>query len=87
MRTRDISTGFEKVAVDFNRPNVRWLDRLSVEEAGRYLAQGQFGKGSMEPKIEASLDFLEHGGRHVIITNTQNMLRALIDLTGTHIVA
>jgi carbamate kinase len=82
-----ISTDVEKVAVDFNRPNVRWLDRLTVEEAGRYLAQGQFGKGSMEPKIVAALDFLEHGGRHVIITDTQNMLRALIDLTGTHIVA
>ncbi|MGB7538618.1 MAG: carbamate kinase [Anaerolineales bacterium] len=82
-----ISTDVEKVAVDFNRPNVRWLDRLSLEEARRYLAQGQFGKGSMEPKIEAALDFLEHGGQHVIITNLENMLRALINLTGTHILA
>ncbi|MBN2085263.1 MAG: carbamate kinase [Anaerolineales bacterium] len=82
-----ISTDVEKVALDFKQPNVRWLDRLSVEEAGRYLAQGQFGKGSMEPKIEAAVDFLEHGGQHVIITDTQNMLRALIGLTGTHIVA
>jgi carbamate kinase len=82
-----ISTDVEKVAVDFNRPNVRWLDRLTVEEAKRFLAQGQFGKGSMEPKIEAALDYLEHGGRHAIITDTENMLRALIDLTGTHILA
>jgi carbamate kinase len=82
-----ISTDVEKVAVNFNRPNVQWLDRLTVAEARRHLAQEQFGKGSMEPKIEAALDFLEHGGRHAIITNPANMLRALIDLTGTHIVA
>ncbi len=82
-----ISTDVEKAAVDFNRPNVRWLDRVTVEEAKHYLAEGQFGKGSMLPKIEAALDFLEHGGGQVIITNTENMLRALVDLTGTHIVA
>jgi carbamate kinase len=82
-----ISTDVEKVAVDFNRPNARLLDQLTIEEAKHYLAEGQFGKGSMQPKIESALSFLEHGGRHVIITNTENMLRALIDLTGTHIVA
>jgi carbamate kinase len=80
-----ISTDVEKVAVDFHRPTVQWLDRLTVEEAKKYLAEGQFGKGSMEPKIEAALHYLEHGGRHVIITNIESMLGALIDLTGTHI--
>lgn len=82
-----ISTDVEKVAVDFQQPNVRWLDRLTIEEAKAFLAQGQFGKGSMKPKIEAALNYLEHGGQHVIITNTESMLRALIDLTGTHILA
>ncbi|MBN1440149.1 MAG: carbamate kinase [Anaerolineales bacterium] len=80
-----ISTDVEKVALDYNRPNVRWLDRMTVEEAKAYMAQGHFGKGSMQPKIEAALDFLEHGGQRAIITDTGNMLRALIELTGTQI--
>jgi carbamate kinase len=80
-----ISTDVEKVALDFNRPNVRWLDRMTVEEAKTYMALGHFGKGSMQPKIEAALDYLEHGGRHVIVTDSANMLRALHGQTGTHI--
>jgi carbamate kinase len=80
-----ISTDVEKVALDFNRPNVRWLDRMTVEEAKTYMAQGHFGKGSMQPKIEAALDYLENGGRHVIVTDSANMLRALYGQTGTHI--
>jgi carbamate kinase len=80
-----ISTDVEKVALDFHKPSVRWLDRLSVSEAKRHLAEGQFGKGSMQPKIEAALAFLEHGGRRVIITDAANMLRALHGQTGTHI--
>ena len=79
-----ISTGVEKVAINFNKPDVQWLDRLSVEEAKKYLAAGQFGKGSMEPKIKAVLDFLECGGKKALITNPENMLRALHGETGTH---
>jgi carbamate kinase len=79
-----ISTEVEKVAINFNKPDVQWLDRLSVEEAKKYLAEGQFGKGSMEPKIKAVLDFLECGGRKALITNPENMLRALRGETGTH---
>lgn len=79
-----ISTEVEKVAINFNKPDVQWLDRLSVEEAKKYLAEGQFGKGSMEPKIKAVLDFLECGGKKALITNPENMLRALRDETGTH---
>ncbi len=80
-----ISTDVEKVAVNFNKPNVRWLDRLTIAEARHYLAEEQFGKGSMEPKIEAALDYLEHGGKRVIITSTMDMLRALKGETGTQI--
>lgn len=79
-----ISTEVEKVAINFNKPDVQWLDRLSVEEAKKYLAEGQFGKGSMEPKIKAVLNFLECGGKKALITNPENMLRALRDETGTH---
>lgn len=80
-----ISTEVEKVAINFNKPDVQWLDHLSVSEAKRYLAEGQFGKGSMEPKIKAVIDYLEHGGTRAIITNPENMLRALRGEGGTHL--
>ncbi len=79
-----ISTEVEKVALNFNKPNVQWLDRLTVEEARRYMAEGQFGKGSMEPKIKAVIQYLEHGGTWALVTNPANMLRALSGETGTH---
>jgi carbamate kinase len=63
---------------------VQWLDQLTVQEAKKYLAEGQFGKGSMEPKIKAVLNFLECGGRKALITNPENMLRSLHGETGTH---
>jgi len=81
------STEVEKVAIDFNKPTVRWLDHLTIPEAKRYLAEGQFGKGSMEPKIEAVLNYLEHGGKRAVITNAESMVRALKDETGTHLLA
>jgi len=80
-----ISTDLEKVAVDFHKPSARWLDRLTVPEAKRYLTEAQFGKGSMEPKIESALDYLEHGGKRVIITNAKSMVNALSEKAGTHI--
>jgi carbamate kinase len=82
-----ILTDVEKVAVNFQKPDVRWLDRLTPAEAKQYLAEEQFGRGSMAPKIEAALDYLEHGGERVIITDTANLPRALAGQTGTHILA
>lgn len=79
-----ISTEVEKVAINFNKPNVQWLDKLTVADAKKYLAEGQFGKGSMEPKVKAVLNFLERGGQKALITNPDNMLRALRGETGTH---
>lgn len=79
-----ISTEVEKVAINFNKPNVQWLDKLSMEDAKKYLAEGQFGKGSMEPKVKAVLYYLERGGKQALITNPENMLRALDGQTGTH---
>jgi carbamate kinase len=80
-----VSTAVERVALDYNRPGERWLDRLTVTEARRFLAEGHFGKGSMAPKIEASISFLEGGGGAALITNPENIERALAGRTGTRI--
>jgi carbamate kinase len=81
-----ISTAVEKVALNYNKPDQRWLDRLTLAEAKQYLADGHFHKGSMGPKIEAIVSFLERGGQRAIITNPENLGRALAGETGTWIV-
>ena len=82
-----VSTGVEKVAIHFNKPEQRWLDEMTLSEARRYLAEGHFPMGSMGPKIEAIASFLEPGGaRRAIITNPPNLGRALSGATGTHVV-
>jgi len=81
-----ISTEVEKVALDFTKPSRRWLDELNIEEARAYLKEGQFGKGSMEPKIQAMLSYLDKSECGVaIITNPENMARSLRGETGTRI--
>ncbi|HEV8693082.1 MAG TPA: carbamate kinase, partial [Lysobacter sp.] len=74
------------VAVDFGKPTQRWLERIALAEARKYLAEGQFPKGSMGPKIEAIISFLERGGTRALITNPPSLGRALSGATGTHIV-
>ncbi|HNT53535.1 MAG TPA: carbamate kinase [Anaerolineaceae bacterium] len=81
-----ISTAVEKVAINFNKPNQQWLDRMTVAEARQYIAEGHFAKGSMLPKIQAILRFLEHDGGEALITNPENIGRALRGETGTWIV-
>ncbi|RME46438.1 MAG: carbamate kinase [Chloroflexi bacterium] len=82
-----ISTAVEKVALNFGKPNQQWLDRMTLAEAKQYMAEGtHFAKGSMAPKIQAAIDFLEAGGERVIITNPENLERAVAGETGTHIV-
>lgn len=80
-----IATAVEKVAINFNKPNQQWLDRLTVAEAQQYLAESHFAQGSMEPKIKAALQFIERGGQAAIITNPENLSRALAGETGTRI--
>jgi carbamate kinase len=80
-----VSTEVEKVALNFNKPDMCWLDRLTVADARKYMAEGQFGKGSMEPKISAVLNYLEKGGKRALITNPENMLNALLGKSGTEI--
>lgn len=81
-----ITTAVEKVALNFNKPDQKWLDRLTAEEAKRYMSEGHFARGSMLPKIQAILQFLERGGKQALITNPENIERALRGETGTWIV-
>jgi carbamate kinase len=81
-----ISTAVEKVAINFNKPNQKWLDKITVAEAKKYMEEGHFAKGSMLPKIQAILRFLEEGGKQALITNPENISRALRGETGTLIV-
>jgi carbamate kinase len=83
-----IATAVEKVAINFGKPDQRWLDKLTLSEAKRYLAEGtHFAKGSMAPKIQAVIWFLEAtpNGR-AIITNPENIGRALRGESGTWVV-
>lgn len=82
-----ISTAVEKVALNFGKPDQKWLDRITLAEAKQYLAEGtHFAKGSMAPKIQAIIWFLEAGGKQALITNPENIGRALKGETGTWIV-
>jgi carbamate kinase len=82
-----ISTAIEKVALNFGKPDQQWIDKMTLAEAKQYLAEGKhFAKGSMAPKIQAILWYLEDGGKEAIITNPENIGRALKGETGTHIV-
>ena len=78
-----LSTAVDRVAINFNLPEERWLDRMSLSEAKRYLAQGHFAAGSMAPKVEALIGFLENGGKQGLITNPANIGRALRGESGT----
>ena len=82
-----LPTGVEKVALDFNKPTQRWLDRMTLAEACKHQADGQFDPGSMGPKIAALVDFVGGGGRMGLITNPPNLSRALRGETGTRLVA
>jgi carbamate kinase len=82
-----ISTAVEKVAINFGKPEQKWLDRITLSQAKQYLEEGiHFAKGSMAPKIQAIIWYLENGGKQALITNPQNIGRALKGETGTWIV-
>jgi carbamate kinase len=80
-----ISTAVEKVALNYGKPDQKWLDRMTLEHAKQLLSEGKhFAKGSMAPKIQAIVWYLEAGGKHAIITNPENIGRALKGEAGTH---
>lgn len=81
-----ITTGVEQVCVHFGKPQQRALSTVTVTEMAQYVAEGHFPAGSMLPKIEASLSFLRHGGKRVIITTPEKLPAALSGQTGTHII-
>lgn len=81
-----ISTAVEKVAINFGKTNEEWLDKMTLAEARQYLAEGShFAKGSMAPKIQAIIWYLEAGGKQALITSPENIGRALKGETGTWI--
>ncbi len=80
-----ILTGVEKVAINYRKPDQRFLDQMTLSEARRYLAEGHFPPGSMGPKIQAAINFLGSGGDVVIITIPEKFTEALEGKTGTRI--
>lgn len=82
-----ISTAVEKVALRFGKPDQEWVDRFTLAEVKQYLAEGgHFAEGSMAPKMRAVVQFLEAGGKEALITNPENIMRAMAGETGTRIV-
>lgn len=79
-----ISTAVEQVYVHYGTPQQQALSRLTGEQTRQYLQEGHFKAGSMKPKIEAILEFLDGGGKRALVTNPENLLRALKGQTGTH---
>jgi len=82
-----ILTAIERVYVDFGKPGQREVPVLTVAEARQHLADGQFPPGSMGPKIRAAVEYIEAGGREVLITKGTHLKAALINRSGTRIVA
>jgi carbamate kinase len=82
-----VLTGVERVALDWGKPTQRNVERMTVAEAEKHLADGQFPPGSMGPKIQASVQFVKASGRQVLITDVQVLHEALEGKNGTLIVA
>jgi len=78
-----ILTGVDRVAVNYKKPDMKYFDRMTVAECDKYMAEGQFPKGSMGPKIEAACDFIKRGGDKVIITSMENATAAAEGKAGT----
>ncbi len=82
-----ISTAVEKVALNFGTPEQTWVDQFTLAEVKERLAEGgHFAEGSMAPKMRAVVQFMEAGGKEALITNPQNLERAMDGETGTRIV-
>ncbi len=78
-----ITTGVEKVCINYNKPDQKTIDKMTLAEAEKYLAEGQFPAGSMGPKIQAAIMFLKNGGETVIITSPEFVEKAINGQTGT----
>ena len=80
-----ILTNVDQVAINFGKKSQKNLFKVRVKDMQRYFDRGHFPPGSMGPKIKAALDFIESGGKEVLITSSKELLRAMRGLTGTHI--
>lgn len=81
-----ILTAVPKVAVNFGKPDEKWLDRITVDEAAKYIEEGHFAPGSMLPKVEAAIKFVKSGSdRKAIITSLENAYDAVTKDNGTMI--
>ncbi len=81
-----ILTGVDKVAVNYGKPQQKDIDQMSLSEARKYYEEGQFPAGSMGPKVLAAIDFLEKGGKEVLITSIERIVDAFAGKTGTRII-
>ncbi len=82
-----ISTAVEKVAINWGKPEQEWVDRITLSQAKEWLSEGShFAAGSMAPKIQACVWYLERGGHEALVTSPENVERALAGETGTRIV-
>jgi len=81
-----ILTAIERVYHNFGKPDQKELPEITVDEAERFLAEGQFPAGSMAPKIRAAVEYIRAGGREVLITDAAHLKAALLRRTGTRIV-
>ena len=82
-----ILTGIERVCLNFGKPDQREIPEMTVDEAQKYLEEGQFPPGSMGPKIQAAIDYIRAGGREVLITKASHLKAALLKRSGTRIIA
>ena len=82
-----ILTGVDKVAVNYGKPDQKDIDKMSITEAQKYFDEGQFPKGSMGPKIQAAIKFIQNGGGQVLITSIEKIVDAFAGKTGTIITA
>lgn len=80
-----ISTAVDRAYLNFGKPNQKPIDKINISELKKYMEEGHFKPGSMLPKIQACIAFIEGGGKHAIITSPENIPKAIQGLAGTHI--
>ena len=82
-----ILTNVERVALHFGKPEQKWLNVVTVDEMKEYFRQKHFPPGSMGPKVEAAIDYIERGGKEAIITSAEKLRESLDGLSGTRILS
>ena len=80
-----ISTAVEKIYLNFGKPEQKALEKVTMAELEKYASEGHFKPGSMLPKVKAVINFLRQGGKHAIVTNPENLARAVKGEAGTHV--